>query len=115
MRLEKVRERELAGRKGTTGRTVLQLTWLGICFVIAYFVSNWVFAEGIFTPQMAYAGGLPRAVPEWVIQGGIMLLLVLVMQFFMVLGFLVATPLGRSRSGKATLRSWNPDPNDERP
>ena len=115
MRLDKVRDQEQAQRQGNTGRTLIQLIWSGISFVIAYFVSEWLFARGIFTPQMAYAGGVPRILPEWVIQAGIMLLMVIVMQFFMLLGFMIASPLGRLRSGRATLRSWNPDPNDDRP
>ena len=115
MRLDKIHERELARRRGRTGRTIIQLIWFGISFVIAYFASEWLFASGIFTPQMAYAGGVPRALPEWVIQGIIMLLIVFVMQFFLLLGFMVANPRGRRRSGRPNLSSRNPDPNDDRP
>ncbi len=115
MRLDKIREREMAQRRGSAGRTFIQLIWLGISFVIAYFVSEWLFTSGIFTPQMAYAGGVPRFFPEWVIQGVIMLLMVIVMQFFLLLGFMIANPIGRRRSGRPTLTSWNPDPNDDRP
>lgn len=115
MRLDKIREREMAQRRGRTGRTIIQLIWLGISFVIAYFASEWLFSSGIFTPQMAYAGGIPRFLPEWVIQGVIMGLIVIVMQFFLLLGFMIANPVGRRRSGRPNLNSWNRDPNDDRP
>lgn len=115
MRLDRIREQELSRQKGRSWRTILQLIWWAISFVIAYFVSEWLFAQEIFTPQMAYAGGIPRALPEWAIQGGLMVIIVVVIQFFMLLGFMFANPRGRSRSGKASLHSWNPDPDDDRP
>ncbi len=114
MQLDKHRRQELARRRGSTWRTILQLVWLGLNFVAAYFVVEWVYAQGYLTPAMLYRAGVPASVPGWVIQGALMLVLVLVMQFFVVLGFLIANPSGRRRTGRPTFGTWNQELDDDR-
>lgn len=113
MRLDKVREQEVAKRQGNTGRTILQLIWFAITFIMAYFIVEWLLAERYISFSRLYGGGIPRVIPEWLLQGGLMLIVVIVIQFFFLMGYLIASPLGRKRSGRPTLRSWNPDPNDD--
>lgn len=113
MRLDKVHEQEVAQRKGNTGRTILQLIWLTINFAAAYFVVEWLLAEKYISLNRLYNGGIPRTVPEWVLQGALMFIGVIIIQFFFIMGYMVASPVGRRRSGRPTLRSWNPDPNDD--
>ena len=115
MRLEKKHEQELAERKGRTGRTIVQLIWFIITFAIAYFITEWVFAEGWLTPAQIYQGGVPLEVPEWAIQAALMLLIVVVIQFFTLLGFMFGSPRGRGRLGRPSAHTWNPDSNDDRP
>lgn len=47
MRLDEVHEAELARRKGNTWKTILQLIWLGLCAVGAYYVTTYLFGAGI--------------------------------------------------------------------
>ena len=56
---------------------------------------------------------IPRTVPEEVILGALILLVVVVMQFALVAGFAFASPVGRTRPGTPSLASRNPDPLDE--
>lgn len=113
MRLDKLREAEVAKRQGSTGRTIIQAIWLIISFAIAYFVSQWLFDQNIVTYNFFYNQlYIPRAVPRWMVLGGFMLFLVIIMQFFVMFGFFIGTPQGRQKSGKASAFSRNPDPFD---
>jgi ABC-type sugar transport system permease subunit len=113
MRLDRAREYEIAQRKGSTLRTIVQTIWLFISFVLAYYVSQWLFAERIITYHFIYSQfSVPSAVPPWAIQGALMLLIVIVMQLFILIGFFIGTPRGRAKSGRASAYSDNPDPFD---
>ncbi len=51
MRLDEAHEAELARRKGNSWKTILQLIWLGICAVGAYFLATRLFnTEILFRP-----------------------------------------------------------------
>lgn len=114
MRLEKKRQEELNERKGLTGRTIIQFIWLIISFVIAYFLTNVLEAEEIFSYPRLYAIlSIPRTVPRWVIQGALMLIVVLIMQFVMFLAFAWTSPEGRRRPGDPSLHSRRKDPFDD--
>jgi hypothetical protein len=113
MRLDRIREYELAKRKGSTLRTIVQTIWLLISFVVAYYISEWLFAEKVISYNFFYTQlSIPRAVPQWAILGALILLIVIVMQFFVLMGFLIGTPRGRAKSGRASAFSSNPDPFD---
>jgi hypothetical protein len=114
MRLEKKNEEMLAKRKGLTGRTIIQIIWLLISFAAAYFVANYLIDEGIITYQQIYRElGLPRTIPEEAILFGMMFLIVFVMQFFLIFGFMIGDPEGRRKLGDPSMKSRNKDPFDD--
>lgn len=114
MRLEK-REKELEQeRKGLANRTVVQVVWLAISFGIAYVLVNSLIEAGVFTyPELSATLSLPDFVPEWAIQGALMLVLVIFMQFVLLLAYAFASPEGRRRTGDASLYSRRKDPFDD--
>lgn len=113
MRLEKKQQEELQQRKGLTGRTIVQVIWLIISGVIAYFLLNYLEGQGAFTYDEIYRlVAIPRSVPEWAVMGGMILLIVIVMQVAMLIGFIVASPEGRRRTGQPSLHSHSKDPFD---
>lgn len=114
MRLEKKRDEELARRKGMTGKTVIQVIWLLISFVVAYFLSTYLFEQEVLTYNMFYTQlAIPRNVPREVVLGGLMLLMVIVMQILLILGFVIASPEGWRRTGEGSLHSRTKEPFDD--
>ena len=117
MRLDKMRDAELAKRKGQTRRTVIQLIWLGISFAVAYMgVQFFILAPetGLFTLNQIYGvlGTNPNEVPAWAIQVGMMVVIVFLMQIIFFVGFFFASAEGRHKPGKGSLYSRNKDPMD---
>jgi hypothetical protein len=112
MRLEKKHDEELAGRKGLAGRTVIQLIWLAISFAIAFYLVNALFEQGTLSYNMVYGVGIPRSIPEWVITLAFMIVVVMAMQFILFIGYAVASPEGRRRTGDPTMHSSSDDPYD---
>lgn len=112
MRLEQKRDEEINRRKGLTGRTIVMVIWLGISFVIAYFLTEYMVSEGYLDINnlMYNQIGLPRSIPEWGAQLMIMFGIVIVFQIIFWLGFIWFTPEGRRRTGDATMTSRNKDP-----
>lgn len=111
MRLDKKRDAELATRKGLTTRTLVQGTWLAMSALIAYFALSWLFSSGQFTYEYFYVSlGIPRSIPEPVILGALVLVFMVVMQFFLVLGYAFGSPQGRERPGTPSPYSRNYDP-----
>jgi hypothetical protein len=115
MRLERKREAELAKRKGLAFKTILAVIWFGLCFAAAYFLVNWLFDSEILTIGAIYNRlRIPRTVSEEFIRAGLMVLIVFLTNFFVLIGYAFASPLGRVRPGKPSLRSQEADPNAER-
>jgi uncharacterized membrane protein len=112
MRLDKKREEELAQRQGMTGRTIVGFIWLLISMVAAYFLVDYLIAEKYLNLNMFYDMGIPRSVPEIVFQIVIILLIVAIMQFVLIFGYVVASPDGRRRTGDPSLYSRSKDPFD---
>lgn len=111
MRIEKKREQELARREGLTRRTIIQVIWLLISGVFAYFIVQALFGAGVITMQFFYQDlAVPADIPEIAIRGALILIIVFIMQFFLIFGYVVASPQGRARSGKPSAYSRNPDP-----
>lgn len=112
MRLEQKRDEELTKRKGLTGRTIIMVIWLGISFVIAYFLTEYMVSEKYLDINnlMYNQIGLPRSIPEWGAQLMIMFAIVIVFQIIFWIGFIWFTPEGRRRTGDATMVSRNKDP-----
>lgn len=112
MRLEKKNQEELRRRKGLTGRTLVQVIWLIISGVIAWFLLSFAEGQGAFTYDEIYRLlAIPRTVSQVVVKGGMVLLIVFIMQIAMLIGFTFASPEGRRHSGEPSLHSYNKDPN----
>ena len=115
MRLEKKHEEELARRKGLTGKTIVQVIWLLFTGTLAYFFVTYLFNEGIITAGMFYNQlFIPRSVPEIGLKLIVVLGLVIVMQIIFSLGYIIASPEGRRRTGDPSMYSRNKDPFDDR-
>ncbi len=115
MRLDAQRDRELEKRKGFALRTILAVIWLAICIAIAYFLIDWLFENnylnlGFFYGQLR----IPPIIPEWAIIAGSMLIVIVIINFFVALGYAFFSPTGRRRSGTASLYSSDPDPDDQK-
>lgn len=113
MRLEKKKNQELAKRKGLTGRTIAMVIFFLLSFVVAYFLANYLFAEGYLTTALFYNDlFIPEVVPEAGLKFITMFAIVVAMQIIFVLGFMLASPDGRRRTGDPSLYSRNKDPFD---
>lgn len=111
MRLDNKRDSELAERKGLTIKTIVQVLWFGISALLAYFILDWLFTSGELTYEFFYNDLLiPRSVPELAIMAVLVLISVMIMQFFLVLGYTIASPQGRERTGRPSAYSSNYDP-----
>lgn len=114
MRLEKKRDEELAKRKGLAGRTVVMVIWLGLSFTVAYFLTEYMFSAGYLTEAFFYNElRIPAAVSSMGLKLITMSLIVVSMQIIFYLGFFMASPEGRRRTGDPTLHSRNRDPFDD--
>ncbi len=113
MRLEKKKDEEIAARKGMTGKTIIAFIWLAISAVMAYFFVDYLFASGILSHGTFYGAGIPRSIPDWVITGVLVLLVVAFMQTFLLFGFILASPEGRRKTGDPTLYSRSSNQFDE--
>ena len=114
MRIEKKKEEELAERKGLTKRTIAQFIWLGLSFVLGYFLAKYLFDSGILTPSLFYVQlFIPRAVPEWGLLAMTTIAIVIVLQIIFAIGFILASPEGWRRTGDPSLQSRHKDPFDD--
>jgi uncharacterized membrane protein len=115
MRLEKKHDEELARRKGLTGKTVVQVIWLLFTGTLAYFFVSYLFNEGIITTGIFYNQlFIPRSVPIVGLKLIVVLGMVIVMQIVFSIGYIIASPEGRRRTGDASMVSRNKDPFDDR-
>jgi hypothetical protein len=114
MRIDKLKEMEGKKRRGSTGRTLVQGIWLLIAIGLAYAFTEYVlFGGGYVTPNMLRNYFLlPAQVPVWAMKAAIIFLLVVAIQFFLFLGFAIANPRGRTRTGKPNAYSDDLDPFD---
>jgi hypothetical protein len=114
MRLEKKKDEEIAARQGMTGKTIIGFIWLAISAAIAYFLVQYLIDENFLKLSTFYQLGVPRAIPTWVFMGVLIIFIVIVMQMFLMFGFMIASPEGRRKTGDPSLHSHNKDPfNDD--
>lgn len=114
MQLDARREAELARRHGRARRTVFMLIWLAICAGIAYFLARWLVDTAVVQPAAAYRQlSLPGWVPEWAIFAGLVLLIVIVMQLIVLLGYMLFSPEAHRRTGQPSLDSRHPELQDD--
>ena len=114
MRIEKQQEAVLAKRKGLTGRTIVQFFSLLISFIIAYFVAVYLFENGVLNIgrlRVAFSF-VPFHIPPWIFLAGTMLVIVIIIQFFIAIGFALGSPEGHRKTGDPSLHSRIKDPND---
>lgn len=115
MRLEKKNQEKLDQRKGLTGKTIIQVIWLLVTGGLAYLFVNYLFSEGLLTAGLFYNQLLiPRSVPEVGLKLIVVFGLVIVMQIVFSLGYILASPEGRRRTGDPSMYSRNKDPFDDR-
>jgi hypothetical protein len=115
MRLEIQREEAVAKRKGTAVKTIFGVIWLGICFAAAYYLIGWLFETGELSPNFFWTQlFIPRQVTADWIQVLAAFIVVIVMNFFLLIGYALTSSLGRTRPGTPTLHSRNPDPLDKK-
>ena len=105
MRLEKKKDEEIAKRQGMTGRTIIAFIWLSISAVAAFFLVKYMFDTNVLRYRTFYDMGLPTQIPDWAIMIGMVILVVAIMQIFLMVGFMIASPEGRRRTGDPTLYS----------
>jgi ABC-type sugar transport system permease subunit len=111
MRLDKHKEYEVAKRQGFAKRTIIQTIWLLISGVISFFVLRWLFDTGYITYSFFYNTlGVPSSIPQELLFGASILVLVAIMQFFLILGFAFASPVGRQRPGTPSAYTRTVDP-----
>lgn len=115
MRLDAKRDRELEKRKGSAFRTIVAVVWLSLCFAFSYFLMKTLFDNGTITENLIRAQlRLPPWVPDWGIWLGAMIIIVVIINFMVLIGYAIVSPSGRRRPGKASLYSSDPDPDDRR-
>ena len=113
MLIEKQRDAEQRRRKGQAVKTIIQVIWLAISFVGAYLFIQMLFDRSIISTTAFGASWEPLGeIPSWVYEWVFIFLIVVGMQFVFILGFIIASPRGRQRTGKPTAYSHNPDPLD---
>lgn len=126
MRLERKNEEELARRKGMSTRTIIQTIWLSISIAVGYFIARLLFANGVMSPNVfrdvivdfmraVFRQSISRGdIPVWVGWAIFIFLIVVVMQFFFLMGFALVSAEGRRKSGTPSLHSRVKDPFDDR-
>jgi hypothetical protein len=113
MHLEQKEQEELNRRKGLTLRTIIQIIWLIISFGLAYLLTNSLESENVFSYGQLYRSlSIPATVPRWAVQGAMMLIVVIIMQFLFFVIFALFSPEGRRKPGEPTLYSRTKDPFD---
>lgn len=111
MRLDRKKDSELAERKGLAVRTIIQTVWFVLSGLIAYVVLDYLFDTQQLTYDFFYSSlAIPRSVPEVAILGALVLIFVFFMQFFLILGYAIASPQGRERTGDPSPYSQTFDP-----
>lgn len=115
MRLEKRREEEVARRKGSAVKTIIGIIWLGLCFAGAYYFVGFLFQEDYVRPSFFWNQlFIPRQIDAEGIRILFALFIVFLMNFFLLIGYAFSSSTGRTRPGKASLKSRNPDPLDKK-
>jgi hypothetical protein len=95
-------------------RTLAAVLWLGLCSAIAYYIMSWLFESGAVSIGFFYSRlYVPRSVDPNIVRVVFTMFLVLLMQFFVLIGYAWASPVGRMRPGSPSLRRSRQDPEDQ--
>ena len=110
MWIDKKRQQESEKRKGLSVRTGVVVGVLVIGFVTVYLLTAWLFSSGTMSIELFYNDlGIPRTISENTIHIALVLLIVFALQFLAVIGFAMANPEARKRSGQPSAVAQNPD------
>jgi len=110
MWIDKKRQVEAEQRKGLSSRTIVSVGVLVIGFVGAYLLTGWLFSSGTMSMDLFYTDlSIPATVSETTLRLGLVLLIVIALQFMAIMGFALANPEARKRSGHPTAIAQNPD------
>ncbi len=110
MWIDKKRQQETEKRKGLSKRTGVVVGVLLIGFAGAYLLTAWLFSSGTLSIDVFYSElGIPRTISENTIHIMLVLFIVLSLQFLAVIGFAMANPEARKRSGQPSAVAQNPD------
>ncbi|UCG24764.1 MAG: hypothetical protein JSW55_01845 [Chloroflexota bacterium] len=114
MRLDAKRDRELARRRGLAKRTILAVIWLAICFALAFLIMSYLFDNDLLSYNFFYSRlFIPSEVSETALLIASMVVIVIIINFFVLLGYGLASPAGRRRPGTPSMHSGEPDPDDQ--
>ena len=114
MRIEMKHEAELEKRKGLTGRTILAFVWLFASFAVSILVASWLLIGDIIGTKFFYQDlGIPDTVSEVVLILAVALIIYLIIQLFVLIGYAAFSPKAKMRTGTPSAYSSNPDPYDQ--
>jgi|GEM_PF-1468552 hypothetical protein len=115
MLVDEKRAREFWHYRGLAIRTIIQTVWLILTGLAAYFAIQYLLdAEMISYGLLRVRLAIPGWVPDWGILAGMILVFMIVMQFFFIMGYSLISPQGRIRPGKPTMRKTVVDPLEEK-
>ena len=110
MWIDRRRAVEAEKRKGLSARTGIVVGVLVMGFIGAYLLTALLFSTGTLSVDMFYSDlGIPITVSENTIHIALVLIIVLSLQFLAVLGFAMANPEARKRSGQPSAVAQSPD------
>jgi hypothetical protein len=111
MRLDLKRESEIQQRKGLAKRTVVASAWLVASLVVGFFLTGWLLNSGAIDTAFFYDElSIPETVSLQIIRLILILLVVIVMQFFLIIGFALVSPEARKKTGLPTAEAQSVDP-----
>jgi Na+-driven multidrug efflux pump len=115
MRLDAKRERELARRKGLAWRTILAVIWLALCFGLAFLIMSYLFDNDLLSYNFFYSRlFIPHEVSETALLIASMIVVVVIINFIVLLGYGLFSPVGRRRPGTPSMHSSEPDLDDRK-
>ena len=89
---------------------IVRIIWFVMLSFVAWRLTNWLLYESSFvTFDLFYEGGVSRDIPEEMIVVGVTVLVFLVMNFLIWLGYFMSVPSGRRRPTRATTFSRKPE------
>lgn len=111
MRLDVIREHEIARRKGLAKRTAFAVLWLVVGLILGYLLATLLVHTGTLKADVLFSQlSWSTEIGETVLKIGFTLIVVLILQFFVVIGFALTSPEARKKSGMPTAVAQDPDP-----
>lgn len=110
MWIDQKRRQEIEERQGLSKRTIMVITILFASVTAAYFFTGWLFSSGLLTLDFFHNElKIPGTIGQETIRFGLVILIVLGLQFIGIMGFALAIPENRQRSGEPTAVTKHPD------